>query len=260
MTSQRFLAFGAALAFAASPAVAADDFQWKGRLADGKTVEIKGVNGEVVARPASGSEVQVSARKRAHRSDPASVEIKVIEHGDGVTICAVYPSKWGGTANECQAGSGGRMDTSNNDVSVNFDVQVPAGVRFVGRTVNGGIEAQGLGADAEAYTVNGGVKVSASGEARAQTVNGSIRVAMGRADGTEPLVLKTVNGSITVEMPSSASADVHAETVNGGIETDFPLTVKGRFVGRRMNGTIGGGGRRLELATVNGSISLRHSR
>jgi DUF4097 and DUF4098 domain-containing protein YvlB len=45
--------------------------------------------------------------------------------------------------------------------------------------------------------------------------------------------------------------------VNGGIETDFPLTVKGKWVGRRLDGTIGAGGRRLELETVNGSITLR---
>jgi hypothetical protein len=35
--------------------------------------------------------------------------------------------------------------------------------------------------------------------------------------------------------------------------------VKGKWVGRRIDGQIGAGGRRLELATVNGSIALRKS-
>jgi hypothetical protein len=35
------------------------------------------------------------------------------------------------------------------------------------------------------------------------------------------------------------------------------LTITGRFGHRRLNGTIGNGGRRLELSTVNGSIKLR---
>ena len=105
-------------------------------------------------------------------------------------------------------------------------------------------------------------------------MNGSVQVTRGRGgaggDGERlhprlhgpgrrpgPLSFKTVNGGITVELPASVAADVHAETVNGGIETDFPLTVKGKCVGRRIDGTIGAGGRRLELETVNGSITLR---
>jgi hypothetical protein len=52
---------------------------------------------------------------------------------------------------------------------------------------------------------------------------------------------------------------VRASTVNGQIVTDFPLTVTGRLGPRRVNGTIGSGGRRLELATVNGTIRLKRS-
>src|SRR3989442_11593880 len=42
---------------------------------------------------AAGSQAEVSAAKHARRSDPASVEIKVVESEDGVTICAVYRSE-----------------------------------------------------------------------------------------------------------------------------------------------------------------------
>jgi DUF4097 and DUF4098 domain-containing protein YvlB len=66
-----------------------------------------------------------------------------------------------------------------------------------------------------------------------------------------------VNGGITIYLPSDFSAEVEAQTVNGDIETDFPLTVSGRFGMRRIRGTIGAGGRRIELETVNGSIRLR---
>jgi len=44
--------------------------------------------------------------------------------------------------------------------------------------------------------------------------------------------------------------------VNGDIETDWPLTVSGRFSQRRLHGTIGAGGRGLSLSTVNGEIRL----
>jgi DUF4097 and DUF4098 domain-containing protein YvlB len=79
---------------------------------------------------------------------------------------------------------------------------------------------------------------------------------MGRADWTDRLALSTVNGGITLTLPSTTSADVHAVTVNGDIETEFPLTVT-RVDRRRIDGTIGGGGRTLSLDSVNGSISLK---
>jgi len=248
-------AAAALLVLAAAPAVA-EDFHWQGKLAAGKTIEIKGINGGIEARAASGSEVVVTAVKRGRSRDTAEVRIERIEHEGGVTICAIYPSRRSDRPNECRAGES-NSSNDNNQTEVQFEVQVPEGVNFLGRTVNGGIEAVDMPADAFAYTVNGGVKVTAGGEARAETVNGSIKAAMGRADGRGPLAFKTVNGGITVELPASVDADVHAETVNGGIETDFPLTIKGKWVGRRIDGQIGGGGRRLDLETVNGSITLR---
>jgi hypothetical protein len=257
-TTSRFVAAPLVFwALLASPAFA-EDFHWQGRVAPGRAVEIKGINGGIEARAAEGTEVVVSAHKRGRASDLDQVKVEFVEHEGGVTICAVYPARSSSRPNECRPGDGNSGGgNSKSDVEVDFTVRVPKGVRFVGRTVNGGIEAEQLPDEAEAYTVNGSVRVSAGGEVRAETVNGSIRAAMGRADGKGPLSFKTVNGGITVEMPASAAADVHAETVNGSIETDFPLTVKGKFVGRRVDGVIGTGGRRLDLETVNGSIALR---
>lgn len=260
MRSSTFGVLAVAVAFAAPPTARAEDFRWSGSIAPGKVLEIKGVNGAIHATPASGGEAEVTAVKAGRRSDPAGVEVKVVEHGGGVTICAVYPSPSLGRRNECQPGEGGRMSTRDNDVKVEFTVRVPDGVRFTARTVNGEVEARGLTADAEVYSVNGSVSVSSTGLARAETVNGSVTAEMGRADWDGPLDIKTVNGSITVELPASASARVEASTVNGGIETDFPLTVTGRFGPRRVSGTIGGGGRDLNLETVNGAIRIRQGR
>ncbi len=247
----------AGLAFAPA-ALAAADFEWKGRLAAGRTLEIKGVNGSIDAQPASGGEIEVTACKTARRSDPESVEIAVVEHAGGVTICAVYPTPGGSSrTNECAPAHGGRMNTRDNDVKVDFTVRVPAGVKFAGTTVNGEIDAGPLDADTELQTVNGSIRATSKGIVRAETVNGSIDARMGRADWTGDLELQTVNGSVTVDLPASASADVTAKTVNGDIETDFPLTVRGRISRRSLSGTIGAGGRGLEIETVNGGIRLR---
>lgn len=244
----------AALAVVAQPA-AAQDFRWSGAIAAGKTLEVRGVNGEVRAVGAKGTTAQVTAVKKGRKSDPDEVKIEVVEHAGGVTICAVYPSKKSDRPNECKPG-GGRNNTEDNDVSVAFEVQVPAGVRFEGVTVNGDISGVGLPADAELSTVNGDVDLEAGGVARATTVNGSIEVTMGSAKWTGQLEFTTVNGSIEVELPASISADFEASTVNGSVESDFPITIQGKMSPRSLRGRIGEGGPKLKMTTVNGSISL----
>ncbi|HST53980.1 MAG TPA: DUF4097 family beta strand repeat-containing protein [Pyrinomonadaceae bacterium] len=234
------------------------EFRWHEPLAAGRVIEIKGVNGSVEAEPSTGGEVEVVATKRARRSNPDDVHIEVVRSGDGVTICAVYPNA-GGEPNTCAPGRGGHMNVRNNDTSVNFTVRVPAGVRFSGHTVNGKVSAEGLSADVDATTVNGGVNVSTTGVARAQTVNGSIIASMGRADWEGEMEFKTVNGGIDVSFPAGLSAEVEAKTLNGDVSTDFPLTVQGSFGRRHLAGTIGGGGRELRLETVNGSVQIRRA-
>lgn len=240
-----------------SRAQSTSDFEWSGHIDPGDVIEIKGVNGDIRAEGKSGGDVEVTAVKRGRRSDEAEVRIQVVEHADGITICAVYPDRRDDRRNECAAGRDGHLGSRNNDVEVTFTVRVPAGVRFTAKTVNGEVEANSLEADVLATTVNGSVSVSTTGLARASTVNGSVSASFGQADWDEDLAFSTVNGDVTLEMPAGVNADVRASTVNGQMSTDFPLTVTGRFSNRRMRGTIGSGGPRLELETVNGDIKLK---
>jgi hypothetical protein len=259
MTPTRIvLGLTAALLLAAAPAHAQDVWTWNKGIASGRTLEIKGVNGHVKAVAVSGGEARVTARKSARRGNTAEVTIEVVEHAGGVTICAVYPTPpRSRQQNECRPGSGGPMNVQNNDVQVNFEVQVPAGVAFIGRSVNGGVEATGMSAAVEGHSVNGAVTIETVGVARAKTVNGAINVSMGRSDWRDRLEFETVNGGITVTFTGDVNTEVTASTVNGGIETDYPLQVMGRFGPRRVSGTIGSGGRELVLSTVNGGIAIR---
>ena len=232
------------------------DFQWRGRVASGQTIEIKGTNGDIRATASSSGEVEVTAARSARRSNPADVRIEVVPHAGGVTICAVYPTVPGREPNTCGPGGEGRSNTRDNDTVVHFDVRVPYGVGFVGRTVNGEINAESLQGDAEAYTVNGSVRLATTGLAVARTVNGSVNVSMGRADWPNGATFKTVNGGITLTLPSVVDAELRAEVLNGDIKSEFPITVTGEMSRRRLSGRIGGGGRDLNLSTVNGSITL----
>src|SRR2546423_14818663 len=86
----RTLLIAIALCVAATITAAAQDFNWHGRIASGKRLEGKGVNGDVRAVLATGAEAGVNARKHARRSGSGGVEIKVVVSGEGASVLAGF--------------------------------------------------------------------------------------------------------------------------------------------------------------------------
>src|SRR6185295_2455577 len=117
-TTRLSLAAAAVFALAALP-LRADDFHWQGKVAAGRAVEIKGINGSIDARASDGTEVEVTARKIGHgrASELDEVKVELVEHEGGVTICAVYPSRWSSKPNKCEPGDGSGSN-SRSEVDV----------------------------------------------------------------------------------------------------------------------------------------------
>lgn len=260
----RFAALAAlASAFAAGTAHAqqSNEFRWSGRVEPGRAIEIRGINGEIRAERATGADVEVIAVKTARRSDPASVTVEVIPHADGVTICSLYPAPANRPPNTCTPGRSS-MNVRDNDVQVAYTVRVPNGVRLVARTTNGLVDVNGLTAEVDVSTTNGGIHIATQGFARARTTNGDIDVTMGSTTGSataSDFEFRTTNGDVTVTLPGDLSAELNASTTNGNFSSDFPVMVQGSFGPRRMEGRIGNGGRQLTLSTTNGDIRLRRT-
>lgn len=227
-------------------------FNWEGQITPGQAIEIKGVNGGIQAVPSQTGQVEVTALKTGRNDDPEAVQIEVVSHAGGITVCAVYP----GPRNSCEPGSQGSLGANNNDVEVEFTVKVASGVNFIGRTVNGDVSAIDLDADGTGHTVNGDVEISCNGVARARTVNGSVFASMYSLDWEDQLSLETVNGSVSVSLPSDASVDLKANLLNGEIESEFPVTVKGEWGPKQAQASLGAGGPELTIKTVNGNIKL----
>lgn len=250
------LLLAATLAAVAATAQEQDDeFRWTEVLSRGQTLEIKNANGPLLAELADGDQVEVVAIKEGPRRDREEVRIEVLEHEAGVTICALYTDGWLG-ASSCKPGDEGRIGTDTNDTEVTFRVKVPAGVVYRGLTMNGRIEADDLRSDADLRTMNGAIRVSTSGWARAETMNGAVEVRMGATDWSGDIEVSSMNGRIEVHLPGGADVDVEAATMNGKIDSDFSLERSG-WIRSKAEGRIGDGGRRLELSTMNGKISIR---
>ncbi|HKS74097.1 MAG TPA: DUF4097 family beta strand repeat-containing protein [Terriglobales bacterium] len=228
------------------------EFHWSGKLSPDQIVEIKNVNGAIEADTAGGDMVEVTAEKSGPDAD--AVQIVAVPHGEGVTICAIYPH----SDSECKPGSTWHTHNVHGDrTRVTFHVHIPKDLRFSGYNVNGDVNAENMGKMVHATTVNGSVRVSTKSWAEASSVNGSIEASMGSADWNGTLKMESVNGSIHLTLPDNVNADVRFSSVNGRLQTDFPLTVEGSMGGRRVEGRIGSGGRELVVETVNGSVELR---
>jgi len=244
------------------------DFKWDGAVSSGRWVYARNLNGSVKVERASGGRLEVVAVKRWRRGNPEDVRVEVTRVGSGegdVLVCAI----WRDVTEECDEQGyrtrdrrrdrdrWSRDDRNDDDVSLEITVRVPDGVKVDVSSINGGLDIAGATAEVEAHTVNGGIEArSSGGPVNASTVNGEIDVRMG-AIGTGNLDFSTTNGSISVTVPDGLNADITMRTVNGSVGSDFPMTVNGRISPRRIAATIGRGGMKIDLSTVNGSIDLR---
>ncbi|HEU5262793.1 MAG TPA: DUF4097 family beta strand repeat-containing protein [Gemmatimonadales bacterium] len=238
----------------AGPRDTADTWTYRGKIAPRQWVWIGNTNGSVTVEASKGDSLEVVAVKTHHRSDPATVRIETASSSEGIAICALWEHGGG----RCGPGEDFKPSAlRRNDVAVAFTVRLPKRVRLAATTVNGAVRVARASGPLVLTTVNGEIDAeTAAGPVRAVSVNGSVRARMSAFGDTGDVSLFTVNGSASAELPARLDADVEASTVNGAIHTDYPLTVTGK-IGKRLKGTIGAGGRRVHITTVNGAINLR---
>ncbi len=151
---------------------------------------------------------------------------------------------------------------NNNPASVHYQLHVPQNARLHSISlVNGSLTVLKVTGEVNANLVNGKTQINdLAGPIDISSVNGTIDASYSSLNNVRDIRLKSVNGSVELGLPASPNADIKASTVNGGIRTDFPLQVKGEFVGHRLSGTLGSGGTQIELSNVNGSIHIGSGR
>ncbi|WP_394821558.1 DUF4097 family beta strand repeat-containing protein [Pendulispora albinea] len=246
-----------------SSGTAGGDFHYEKAIVPPKSLEIRGVNGNVRALGTPSGTVEVRATKKAERGDPASQRVVVAEHDAGVVICALsanQPDSDCKPADESDYAPRG-TNSSGADVKVDFEVRVPAGVPFIARTLNGDIEAKEMRGQVRLLTLNGDVDVSTTGRLVAKTLNG--RIVAPLASGVKvPVQLEAVNGSIELRAPEDASFDLNATTVSGHIASDFaiPAGRAGGGLPETVSAKVGSGGARVALKTVSGDITVKRLR
>ena len=228
---------------------------YRSKLGTNQWVWIRNTRGSVTVEPAKGDSLQISAVKTFRSADTASVRLVAVPYAGGVAVCALW-----GSDSECGPGHGEihMRGGRRNDVDVDFTVRLPRRAGLDATTTVGDVHVVGARGPLVVHAVSGDVDVvTAKGPVKVELVNGDVRVRMEAFGDTGGVSASTINGSLTAELPAQLDATVEAKTVNGSITTDYPLTVNGRFAGRNVNGTLGRGGRKVHLETVNGSIRMK---
>ena len=221
----------------------------------GGRFELINVNGRIIAEPTDGKEVIVEGRRTAKsHSDEAAKEqlakLEIREEVGGSTVrIESRPPR--------MSGFGGH--------EIEWTVKVPKGLIVDFRTTNGGVRMNGLSGEIHAKTTNGGVRGTnlVIDVLEASVVNGGVEIELGAPlDATDTVELITVNGGITFSLPSASKATISARAVNGGVRASEELKIEKeeaaneRESRRRLNGTMNGGGARVNVNTTNGGVRL----
>jgi DUF4097 and DUF4098 domain-containing protein YvlB len=211
-------------------------------------VSLENINGDIQITGGKTDEVKITAHKKAGSQDYME-KLKVIIDADDdyIRIETRHPDGGSGWSNWGKDRSG----------SVTYELEVPASIKLdTISTVNGSVEISAVSGSVKAETVNGDLDISnLSSNVDLETVNGGIEADFKSLGGSQRASAEAVNGKIVFRLPGDTSARVSAETVNGDIDAeDFGLEPEKGFVGRELDGKIGGGEARVSVETVNGSI------
>lgn len=231
------------------------DTDLQSALGSGDTLEVRNISGSITASQAAGGTASIHAHAKSRNADPASVSIRLVRDGNRTIVCAVYP---GGSCDTHESHSSG-AGHDRDDVSVDFTIAIPHGVKLVADTVDGNVVARQLDAAVTAHAVSGNITIGTADAAQAHTVSGSIDATFGRVASEDDLTFETVSGSIHVTLPANANATLNARTVTGPIEGDHgvPLSVdKGSWIGESGTAKFGSGSARISLHSVSGSIRV----
>jgi hypothetical protein len=209
-----------------------DSFSWSTPATRGALVRVRNIRGSVSVEASTGANVEVRALKLWRRGNPDAARISARVEGEDVVVCVLW-----GDATECSATVTNAQSRAVGDVSVQIVVKVPAGIRIAANTINGDVAVRSDARVVTAEAVNGNVVVlSSQGNVAAMTVNGSV--------------------TAFLTQPVNATLDLQA---SGRLRSEFPIRLTHAMKLGRVQGTIGGGGRKLELRAIRGDISLRRA-
>lgn len=234
-------------------------------------------SGNIHLTPSSASQIQIHARIHVSRqgSEEQARQIAanppIEQTGNIVRIGQQHEEHWRG-------------------ISIDYDVQAPAGSILVATTGSGDLVDEGVGKNAKLHTGSGNIHSSAlegpfevktgsgdivaeqtgQGDVQAETGSGNIeikdihgsfhgRTGSGdiKASGTpsQPWTLETGSGNIEISA-GNAPMTLEASTGSGSVTTEHEMLVKGSLDHHHVSGNLNGGGPLVRVHTGSGDVRI----
>lgn len=220
---------------------------------------LENVNGSIEVTSWDKAEVKIVARKSVRAGSQRDAErfmerlkIEITSESNRIKVVTEHPRRSGNSSFWDLFSS-----SKNIQFSVSYEIVVPRECSLDIHTTNGKIYIEKINGAVKARSTNGALNlVDINGDVTAKTTNGSIKAEILRIQPESEVELRTTNGRISVTLPENLHADITARTTNGSISTDFPLEIVGKYSSKKIAGTIGDGGGKIDLRTTNGSISI----
>ncbi len=190
---------------------------------------------------------------RLHVRVPAQYSVDIRTNGGSVTVEELRGSVKVRTR-------GARIEVGQIEGSVEL---YTSGARIDVQEIVGNVKVRTTGARIEIDEVTGAVDAETSGaRIEAKDVGGPVRLRTSsgtisaRFTGPPAGKIETSGGSIEIEIPEAAGANIDARTTGGRVELDEDFPFNGSRSRDRVKGKIGGGGKRLTVHTSGGNIRI----
>jgi DUF4097 and DUF4098 domain-containing protein YvlB len=212
-------------------------------LAPGSQVTIRGINGGVEIETWNGNQAEIHIEITASSREALERRPLLVENtADSLTIRTLR---------------GDDGDDDRGYVRHRVRLRLPTSIHLKASSVNGGLEVGEITGAVAISSINGGVRVAQAGSATEITsVNGRVTVSL-TSLGDQGLRISSINGGIELRLPATTNAELEVRSVNGGVDTDFPVAVTGMQRRGELRGTLGSGGARIAITSVNGGVHLK---
>jgi hypothetical protein len=162
---------------------------------------------------------------------------------------AVVAQTSGGSISLERAAKSAELGTAGGNIRVGA-----AEADLIAKTSGGSIQVKNAAGKCFLETSGGNIRVEdAAGQVEASTSGGSITASLSRTPGGD-CSFKTSGGNVNFSLASSAKATIDARTSGGQVRTSFPDD--GRKDRSKLHLELNGGGPRIELSTIGGSVTV----
>ena len=286
MTIKLFASTAAVLTLAAATAFAADaSFDRTLNVSGPPNVSVSTGSGSVRLHPGSANQVHIVAHLHSSHgwmSGGSDVDSRIQQIVNNPPIVQ--------SGNDITIGERHSNDLYRN-ISIDYDVTLPASSNISAATGSGDIDIQNVGATLKAQSGSGTVNAigiqgaatlgtgsgditlhqTAPGDVKAETGSGSIhlqglsgalKASTGSGDievagqPTSDWKVSTGSGSVRLTVGNS-HFNFDAETGSGSINVSQPITMQGSLNRHHVSGVVNGGGPTIKVGTGSGDIQVK---